>query len=100
MTLPRFCLLLAAAVAAIATSDEPRCDAGLNDLKKRLAALKDYKPSDRVESPRFPFDADTARQYQRAWADRLGLPLEWKDDLGMTFVLIPPGTFRMGSPND
>jgi sulfatase modifying factor 1 len=53
-----------------------------------------------VDPPTFPFDANTARTYQKAYADEHRLPLEWTNDLGMTFVLIPPGTFRIGSSDD
>ena len=52
-------------------------------------------------APKFPFSADAARAYQKAYADWLGMTVEWKNDLvGMTFVLVPPGTFLMGSPAD
>jgi formylglycine-generating enzyme required for sulfatase activity len=51
-------------------------------------------------APRFPFDAATAQRYQKEYADWLRLPVEKKNDLGMTFVLVPPGTFLMGSPRD
>jgi sulfatase modifying factor 1 len=50
--------------------------------------------------PKFPFDSATAARYQREYADWLGLPTEFTNDLGMTFVLIPPGTFQMGTPED
>src|SRR4051812_38758749 len=50
--------------------------------------------------PKFPFDAATARRYQKDYADRMGLPVEYVNGMGMTFVLVPPGTFLMGSPND
>ncbi|MBI3858251.1 MAG: SUMF1/EgtB/PvdO family nonheme iron enzyme [Planctomycetes bacterium] len=43
-------------------------------------------------APLFPFDEATARRYQREY----GLPVELKG----RFVLIPPGTFPMGSPPD
>lgn len=52
------------------------------------------------KEPAFPFTPTSARTYQKAYADWLGLPLERQNDLGMTFVLIPPGTFRIGSPAD
>lgn len=41
--------------------------------------------------------------YQQRWADHLGAPVERTDAVGgvrFRFVLIPPGTFRMGSPAD
>ena len=51
-----------------------------------------------AKAPRFPFSADDARRYQEAYAKSSGLPVEWANDLGMKFVLIPPGSFLMGSP--
>jgi serine/threonine protein kinase/formylglycine-generating enzyme required for sulfatase activity len=44
-----------------------------------------------------------AKEYQRRWADHLGVPVERTETVGAVsfrFVLIPPGTFRMGSPAD
>jgi formylglycine-generating enzyme required for sulfatase activity len=38
-----------------------------------------------------------ARERQKAWAKHLGVPVEWKNAIGMVFVLIPPGEFMMGS---
>jgi hypothetical protein len=38
-----------------------------------------------------PFDAEQARKHQEAWAEHLGLPVEWTNSIGMKFVLIPPG---------
>ena len=43
-----------------------------------------------------PFDAANAKQHQEAWADRLGLPVELTNSVGMKLRLIPPGEFRMG----
>ena len=50
--------------------------------------------------PAFPFDAETARHYQHTYAISAGLPVEFVDSLGHSFVLVPPGAFRMGSPAD
>ena len=44
-----------------------------------------------------PFDAATTRDLQEAWAKYLNTPVELTNSLGMTFVLIPPGEFEMGS---
>ncbi len=44
-----------------------------------------------------PFDERTAKQHQAAWSKHLGVPVVWKSAIGMTFVLIPPGEFEMGS---
>jgi formylglycine-generating enzyme required for sulfatase activity/tRNA A-37 threonylcarbamoyl transferase component Bud32 len=45
-----------------------------------------------------------AKQAQVAWAQYLGRPVEEEDEIApgvrMTFVLVPPGTFLMGSPRD
>jgi sulfatase modifying factor 1 len=65
-------------------------------LTDSLAKRKPIGPP--PSAPQFPFDASTARNYQRACADWLALPLNWTNDLGLAFVLIPPGTFQMGSP--
>jgi serine/threonine-protein kinase len=38
--------------------------------------------------------------YQRRWANALGLPVEFKNDFGVEFVLVPPGRYRIGDPGD
>lgn len=38
-----------------------------------------------------------AQQQQNAWSDYLGVPLKATNTIGMSLVLIPPGTFPMGS---
>jgi|GEM_PF-1094516 len=48
-----------------------------------------------------PFDAATAKQHQQAWAEYLGLPVEYENSLGMRMRLLPPGEFEMGlSPDE
>ncbi len=44
-----------------------------------------------------PFDAATAHALQQAWANQLKLPSFWTNSIGMSFMLIPPGDFDMGS---
>jgi len=78
-------------------------------LKPRLASRTRRPAATESELPRAdapaaavaPFDATTAKKHQEAWADYLGLPVEREIELGegvkMTFVLIPPGEFLMGS---
>lgn len=46
----------------------------------------------------FPFDAGVAKAHQQAWAVFLGRPPVTTNSVGMSFVLIPPGQFAMGSP--
>jgi formylglycine-generating enzyme required for sulfatase activity len=51
-----------------------------------------------------PFDAPAARDAQRRWAAYLGVPIEQRLDLGdgvpLPVILVPPGSFQMGSDND
>jgi hypothetical protein len=51
-----------------------------------------------------PFDAAEARQYQKTWAEHLGIPSELEIELPtnqkLTLVLIPPGEFLMGSTDE
>jgi formylglycine-generating enzyme required for sulfatase activity len=49
------------------------------------------------DAPRFPFSEKEARRHQKAWADHLKVPVEVTRH-GIAFVLVPPGTFLMGSP--
>lgn len=58
----------------------------------------DVEAAEPAAAPDFPIKAVIAREYQRAYAQRLHLPLEILNGLGMRFVLVPPGNFRMGSP--
>lgn len=48
-----------------------------------------------------PLDTRQAKSHQQAWAKHLGVPVEKKVELPgggkMTFMLIPPGEFMMGS---
>jgi formylglycine-generating enzyme required for sulfatase activity len=45
-----------------------------------------------------PFDSDQAKAHQKAWADKLGVPVQITNSIGMKLNLIPPGEFVMGSP--
>ena len=47
-----------------------------------------------------PFDAEQAREYQQAWAEHLGVPVEFTNSIGMKLMLIPPGEFDMGSSDE
>jgi formylglycine-generating enzyme required for sulfatase activity len=44
-----------------------------------------------------PFNTRQARAHQDAWAKFLAIPVERMNSVGMNMVLIPPGTFLMGS---
>ena len=45
------------------------------------------------------FDAAKAKALQIAWADYLGVPVEFTNSINMKFAVIPPGEFMMGSPD-
>jgi formylglycine-generating enzyme required for sulfatase activity len=62
----------------------------VNDLLSRRAVTA---PSAAVA----PFDEKQARAHQQAWADHLGLPVEYTNSIGMKFRLVPLGEFLMGS---
>ena len=63
------------------------------------AAADEVTLDERTPSaPKFPFDAATACKYQKAYAASARLPVELRNKVGMTFILIPPGSFTMGSP--
>jgi len=72
----RFCACLVVAAAALpAAGDEPvRANA--------------------------PLSSAQAKAYQQAWASHLGKSVQVTNSVGMTFQLIPPGRFEMGSPQD
>ncbi|MGE0609520.1 MAG: formylglycine-generating enzyme family protein, partial [Pirellulales bacterium] len=77
------------------------------DAVKAAIAKEQDSPADAVsgwhgwpaDAPRpaiAPFDALQARKHQEEWAAHLGLPVEYTNSIGMKFVLIPPGAFKMG----
>jgi len=72
--------------------------------KERLERLPAPKLSPTPSSPPpmavAPFDAQQAKEHQRAWAEYLGVPVEATNSIGMKFVLIPPGEFDMGSTRE
>jgi formylglycine-generating enzyme required for sulfatase activity len=47
-----------------------------------------------------PFNEKIAKQYQVRWAKVLGVPVVQNNSIGIKLVLIPPGEFMMGSPQD
>ncbi len=71
----------------------------LSAAKKSGAKNNAAKPAGAPKPMSAPFDAQQARAGQEAWATHLGLGtrIEQINAIGMTLVLIPPGTFLMGS---
>ncbi len=71
----------AESAAAVSAGPESPASAGIRPAPRPLVA---------------PFDADTAKAAQIAWAGFLGQSEEWTNSLGMQLRMIPPGTFQMG----
>lgn len=53
-------------------------------------------PQDAPPFATVPMSADEIRAVQQQWGDYLGIPTEFKNSVGISFVLVPPGDFRMG----
>ena len=66
------------------------------ELKSQISDLKSQIPPLAVA----PFDEKKAKEHQEAWAKHLGVPVVETNSIGMKLVLIPPGEFMMGSPNE
>lgn len=47
-----------------------------------------------------PFSPEQARQAQQQWADWLDCDVKFTNSIGMTFRIIPPGTFGMGAADN
>ena len=54
-------------------------------------------PADAPPPAIAPFNAEQAKQHQKAWAKYLNIDVEYTNSIGMKFRLIPPGEFMMGS---
>lgn len=87
-------------------SDRPGGHGGFDLWMSRIRRPEDGDGTARTTPPPTvaPFDAAAAKAHQKAWAKHLGLPVERKVPLPggqeMTFMLIPPGEFMMGSTRE
>lgn len=98
----RSLLWLPIVLAVLVAAKDP-ANAGGTDLHKEPGLLGTPKKPAGAKAPappKFPFDVAATRAYQKAYAAWRGLPVEITDKVGMTLVLVPPGTFLMGSPED
>lgn len=78
--------LLACAIAWISFASSALAQLGINPK------------GDPPPQPPFPCNAAAANDYQRRYARWVGWDVEFVNKEGITFTLIPPGTYRMGSP--
>lgn len=95
-------------------SNGPPPDKEKEEPPKQTDGTRVEPPKERVTPPppprvapapaRAPFDADKAKKLQQDWAAYLGRKVEEEYDLGdgvkLTLLLIPPGTFEMGSKDE
>jgi formylglycine-generating enzyme required for sulfatase activity len=79
-----------------------------NDRDTKMSKATPW-PADAPPPAIAPFDSEQAKKHQEAWAKHLGVPVEkvmvlGKDkdgkDVKLSMVLIPPGEFLLGSPDD
>ncbi len=89
------CVPSIAASTKIAAS--PSMDSG-EDVEPAAASSPPVpEPANNGPAPAVaPFAAEQAKAYQEAWANYLGVPVEFTNSIGMKFSLIPPGVFLMG----
>jgi len=92
---------------------EPNVQAGLGRLKitERLSEIATLGRDIPTTPPKAaapkepplaiaPFDEETAKERQTAWAKHLGVPVVQTNSVGMRLAIIPPGEFDMGSAAD
>lgn len=86
--------------AEVTTTAVPASKKSDNDSAVPKAAVP-VDPSDRkIAAPPpadLPFYGSQAKKHQTAWAKHLNVPVELSTEIGLTFSLIPPGEFDMGS---
>jgi formylglycine-generating enzyme required for sulfatase activity len=81
----------------------PNAEADRPEMSQRPAGSEPLASTNPTEPPPLaiaPFDADRANQHQQAWAEYLDVPSPMTNSIGMELLLIPPGEFMMGSPED
>jgi serine/threonine protein kinase len=71
------------------------------DVSKSNSSETDGVVDGRPVLAAVPFSPEEARAHQQRWADSLGTEVEQTNSLGIKMILIPPGTYEMGSnPED
>lgn len=78
--------------------EEPKAEAPMDDGRTPAPS-----PAEAEQAPApavAPFTPEEAKKHQQAWADYLGVPVEFENSTGIQMVLIPPGEFIMGSTSE
>ncbi len=65
-----------------------------------LAALQEVVPAYQASLEMLAEGSREAQEYQMAYAEDTGLPVEVENSIGMRFRLVPPGSYLKGSPPD
>jgi hypothetical protein len=71
-------------------------------LRSEMPAAGAHENASKLPEPQqpkvVPENAAAAEQLQREWGDRLRVPVDFTAEYDLRLKLIPPGVFRMGSP--
>jgi formylglycine-generating enzyme required for sulfatase activity/serine/threonine protein kinase len=78
------------------TAAQRATTSGAADATQPSAGTAAHEPPPAV----VPFDEKKAKEHQELWAERLGVPVEISNSIGMKLALIPPGEFMMGTPKE
>lgn len=80
--------------------------AGAGVIEFRKLEIREIVPKPAASAPPppppaiAPFDAQQARAHQEAWAKHLRVEVETTNSVGAKMILLPPGEFLMGAPDD
>lgn len=84
----------------VADSDAPESKTSDNEVDISQVPEPANPPVTKLPAPHpadLPFYGSEAKKHQEAWAKYLEVPVELPTEIGLTFSLIPPGEFDMGS---
>jgi len=82
----------------VCKSQDETNEPSISEDAEQSVLSEDNEPNAPPIYTEFPFDADEAQRRQDETAEVLGVPIEYENEIGMKFRLIPAGEFMMGSP--
>lgn len=77
--------------ASPGSTSESTTQPSVKPVQKSIGVTSTPPPAD------VPFSSVSAKKHQTEWAKHLDVPVKLATDIGLTFSLIPPGEFDMGS---